>query len=269
MVLFIEINEIACHYKDDILMEDYMSKKVKNVILAFLLGVFVIIFPVSSGVIAGITNMQTPAVYYLQAGFMLIPIIVFLLFFLVKKKKASDFYFGKIQKKSILFYLLTLPIFIPLSIKGYGLKDVTSFFGILFLYLFVGIAEELYYRAAITKLLDESFSPLGNIIISTLIFGLLHITTALSGADAVETILTIINSLFFGLMAASLLYLTKNVYPLCFIHFLFDFQSKFILMEGNALFICEIIRGTILAFISLGLFIYIIYINKKKKCVCD
>lgn len=76
------------------------------------------------------------------------------------------------------------------------------------------------------------------------------------------TLLTILNALLFGLVAIELLVLTNKIVPIMIIHFIFDFESKFIVLSGNGLMIAEIVRGTLMAIYGIILYTYII---RKKK----
>ena len=58
----------------------------KSVLYSLMSGVFVVLFPILSGFIATICNISAPYVYYLQAGFMAIPLIVFLIVIKIKKE---------------------------------------------------------------------------------------------------------------------------------------------------------------------------------------
>ena len=64
-------------------------------------------------------------------------------------------------------------------------------------------------------------------------------------------ILTVINALFFGFMAIEMYMLCGSVVPGMIVHFLFDFETKFILMSGNDLFIAEIVRAALMALIAI------------------
>lgn len=239
-----------------------LMSRYKSVLYSLMSGVFVVLFPILSGFIATICNISAPYVYYLQAGFMTIPLIVFLIVIKNKKIDCKKMGYGKINwNKRMLFYLPSLLVFIPVAVKGFEGKDLGSFFGILLLYLMVGIVEEVYYRGVAKHFLDKNFSIMPAIIISSLIFGLGHTSSFMMSNDVLETLLVVLNALIFGFMATCLLYLTNTIYPLMLIHFLFDFESKFILLSGNELFIAEMIRGTFMFIYTLVL---LYFINKKE-----
>lgn len=238
-------------------------KKSKCILFSFLTGLFVIVFPVLSGTIATIAGIEAPYVYFLQAGFMAIPLIVFLIIINIKKIDCKNMGFNKIEcNKNLLYYAPTLLIYIPIAIKGFEGKDILSVLGIFLLYLMVGIVEEIYYRGIAKYFLDRSFSLLQAITISSIIFGLGHCSSFMMSNDVIETLLVVINALIFGFMATCLLYLTNTIYPLMIIHFLFDFESKFIVLSGNELLYAEIVRGAIM-FIYTIVLLYIIF--KKNK----
>ena len=72
-----------------------------------------------------------------------------------------------------------------------------------------------------------------------------------SQCDIVMMILTVINALFFGFMAIEMYMLCGSAIPGMIVHFLFDFETKFILMSGNDLFIAEMVRAALMALIAI------------------
>ena len=153
--------------------------------------------------------------------------------------------------KNVLYFLPLLLLYIPCAVKGFYVESAEYFFAIFFLYLFVGIAEELYFRGIIPHVLGKAFESKWVIAISSLIFGLGHSVTVLTDGDIVMMILTVINALFFGFMAIEMYMLCGSVIPGMIVHFLFDFETKFILMSGNDLFIAEIVRAALMALIAI------------------
>ena len=235
-----------------------MKEKIRNITVCTLIGIFVIIFPVISGVIVGITKMEGNNILFLQASFMLLPIIVFIILTLLKKINRKDIRLVvDVNKKNYLYYLPVALVYVPVLVGGFVWKGSTYFLANLLLYLSVGIAEELYFRGIIPHLLEKEFKKESVILISSLIFGLGHAASAFTNNNPIVVILTILNALIFGFLAICLLYKTKTIVPLMIIHFLFDFETKFIALEGNALSIAEGVRGAIMFIYGIILFILI------------
>ena len=235
-----------------------MKTKIINITICVLIGIFVILFPVMSGVIVGITKMEGPSILFVQAFFMLLPIIVFIILILLKKINRKDIRFVfNINKMDYLYYLPVILVYIPVLIGGFVWRGSAYFLGNLLLYLAVGITEEIYYRGIIPYFLEKNFKKEFVILISSLIFGLGHAAIAFANNNPIVVVLTILNALIFGFLAICLLYKTKTIVPLMIIHFLFDFETKFIALEGNGLSIAEGVRGSIMLIYAIILFVLI------------
>lgn len=224
---------------------------------------FLTLFPVLSGVFVVVFRIGSPYSFFVQGAFMLMPIIIALVFVSKKKIPLSELGFKGIERKKYLLYLPCLLLFLPTAALGFEWKGALYFLGALFLYLTVGFAEELYFRSINSKILNKTFDTLWVIIISTILFGIVHASTAFSGANLAFTLLTILNALLFGWMAIELYIVNKSILPVMAIHFLFNFESKFTLISGDNQLVAEIIRGAIMFVYAV---ILAIYIYKKKGC---
>ena len=245
-------------------------RKFKAIILSILWCVFILFFPIASGVIASIAKLDNITTIILQGSFMLLSLVVPLVFLLTKKWNFKEIGFNKITKeraKNVLYFLPLLLILIPCSVQGFRVESIEYFFANLYLYLFVGIAEELYFRGIIPYYLGKAFSTKWIIIISSLIFALGHSVTILSNYDVIMMIFIIINALIFGVMAIEIYMLCKSIIPVMIVHFLFDFETKFILMNGNDLLIAEILRGTVMTLIAI--YFAIVLFRKTNKEMAD
>ena len=229
-------------------------KKFKAILFSLLWCLIILAFPITSGVIASITKLDKISTIILQVSFMLLSLVVPLVFLLTKKWNFKEIGFNKITKegaKNVLYFLPLLLIFIPCSVQGFHVESIEYFFANLYLYLFVGIAEELYFRGIIPYYLRKAFDIKWIVIISSLIFGLGHSATILTDGNIAMMILTVINALIFGFLTIEMYMLCKSIIPGMFIHFLFDFETKFIRMNGNKLLIAEIIRGAVMTLIAI------------------
>ena len=131
----------------------------------------------------------------------------------------------------------------------------------MFLYLFVGISEEVYFRGIIPRYLKEEFSTKGIVLWSTLIFGIGHVATAFTGSNVFEIALTVLNAFIFGWLAMEMTIISSNIIPVFLVHFLFDFETKIVVMNGKELLIAEIVRGIMMFIIASGLLL--LYISKE------
>lgn len=112
-----------------------------------------------------------------------------------------------------------------------------------------------FFRGLIPSILGKAFFKNQVIWLSTLIFGISHIATAFYGDSPFLIVMTILNALIFGFMAICLLYHTKTLYPLMLIHFLFDFETKLINLNGTGLAVAEGIRGGLMLIYGVILFV--------------
>lgn len=245
------------------------KSKFKVVSYCLLIAIFLIAFPVLSGTLLGVLTATTKNDYQIigliiQAIFMIFPILVVVVYFKKKKMKFSMFDIQWKPNKTYLFYLPSIFIYVPLLFGGYSFKGLPYFLGNLFLYASVGIAEELYFRGIIPNILKQVFNKYKVILISTLIFGFGHAAVAFSGSDLSVVFLSILNALLFGWLAIELRYLTNNIVLLMGIHFLFNFQSKFLIVTNTELFYMEIIRGMILFIYAIALYGYMKKEDRQK-----
>ncbi len=246
--------------------------KFKAILFSLLWCLIILAFPIASGVIASISKLDKISTIILQGSFMLLSLVVPLVFLLTKKWNFKEIGFNKITKegaKNVLYFLPLLLIFVPCSVQGFHVESIEYFFANLYLYLFVGIAEELYFRGIIPYYLGKAFSTKWIIIISSLIFALGHSVTILTDGNIAMMILTVINALIFGFLTIEMYMLCKNIIPGMFIHFLFDFETKFILMNGNNLLIAEIIRGTVMTLIAIYFAIVLFRKTNKEMAVAE
>jgi membrane protease YdiL (CAAX protease family) len=243
-----------------------MKYKAKAVVKSVLWGIVIIIFPVASGVLSAVLKFDTIKTLIFQGCFMFASLIPVFIFCAVKKRKPQEIGFGKIDAagvKKALYFIPAVFIFIPVAVKGFYIKSEEYVLATLFLYAGVGISEEIYFRGLIPDYLEKAFTTKYVVIISALIFGLGHLSSAFGGGGAAETALNVLNAFIFGWMAIELAVLSKNIAPLIVIHFLFDLETKTAVIGGKSLIIAETVRGAVM-------FLYAIYLacalykNRKK-----
>lgn len=89
----------------------------------------------------------------------------------------------------------------------------------------IGLSEELACRGVILPALMHK-GKVPSILLSSTIFGALHLMNLFKGAGFEDTILQIIFAAAFGLTMAIVRYKTGLILPQIFIHALWDFNSK-------------------------------------------
>lgn len=222
--------------------------KVAALYKSFLWGACILLFPIFSGMLSAFLSLGTIETLFIQGFFMLASLAVPLCFVLRGRWEWEEIGFGKYDAacgKKAYHFLPLIVIFIPAAIQGFYFKSIMYTFGNLFLYLAVGIAEEIYFRGIIPKYLRKAFSIKGVIVFSAVIFGTGHIATAFTSGNAWEVFLTVLNAFLFGWLAIEMTLISKNIVPVILLHFFFDFETKIIAMDGAALLIAECVRGAV------------------------
>ena len=232
--------------------------KSKSVIFSILWAVVVIAFPVASGVIVVVSKADATASRLIQAAFMYISISIPLVYCKVKTIALKDVLLTGIDKegvKTCLFYLPLVAILLPMIVSGVDSSDPGYVLATLLFTLGVGIAEELYFRGIILRLLGKSFGPLQVVFISMLIFGIDHASGAFVETSLVMVSLSILNAFLFGWIAAETALITKNLIPLMIFHCFFDFFTYQMLATGNELIVIYAVRGTLMTIVAVYLLI--------------
>lgn len=244
-----------------------MKSKILVICKSLLWSFLILLFPIVSGVISVVLSLDTVDILFLQGAFMLISLIPPTVLVWIGKWNKNDIGFSRFEFdscKKYLFFSPVLIIFIPVAMQGLHIKSFGYVLGSLFLYLFVGISEEIYFRGIIPHYLKKEYSLKETILISTLIFGIGHIAIALTGSNLFEIVLTMLNAFIFGWLAMEITILSSSIVPAIMIHFFFDFETKIIVMNGRDLLIAESVRGTLMFMIAIWL---AIAIGKEEKGV--
>lgn len=203
-------------------------QKMKPVLLSIAWTIVMLIFPVVSGVIVAVFEMNQIDIFLTQGCFMLLSIIIPVIYVCKKKIYAKEIGLRKTEPGSISKTMLFIPVVLselPLILVGVDFKGFTYVSVLAFFTLMVGISEEFYFRGIILKLLKDNYSVKQTIVISALVFGIGHIASILAGKSIVEVLLQIINAIVFGILAAEIVILTRSLFPVIIWHFLFDFVN--------------------------------------------
>lgn len=183
--------------------------------------------------------------------------------FLKKEKLLS--YYGLNSLKELdsknLFYFVPM-IMLPVVNLRFGIHITHSWQRILLIFiemLGVGFSEEMLFRAFLMKTLMNKSTKVA-IAVSSIIFGVLHITNIFDGADIGLTILQSIYATAFGFMCAMFFYKTNNIIPCMLCHSAADITAIFL---PDDLSIIDEYIGCI-AFTVLSVF-YAVYLIKTKK----
>ncbi len=142
----------------------------------------------------------------------------------------------------IIFATVNL-VFSALELKTF---NVSNFISLFFLTLFVGVYEELLCRGWLQNAFVRSHNTsrgkvIVSIILSSLVFGAMHITNALAGQSLFETLMQVLQATAMGFYLGSIYYRTRNIYGVMFMHFYWDLAVMF--SEMNMLRDCT--NGTV------------------------
>ena len=243
-----------------------MKYKVLAICKSLLWCFLVLLFPIASGTISVILALDTVTTLFLQGTFMALALIPPAIFVFCGKWQLREVGFASFDFKGckkVLYFIPLLVIFVPVAIKGFYVKSIGYVLGSLFLYLFVGISEEVYFRGIIPRYLKEEFSTKGIVLWSTLVFGIGHVATAFTGSNVFDIALTVLNAFLFGWLAMEMTIISSNIIPAILVHFLFDFETKIVVMNGTDVRIAEVIRGAMM-FIMASWFAVVIYKQRKR-----
>lgn len=223
--------------------------KLKSILLSVLWTVIILVFPISSGVISVVFELEQEIIFLVQGAFMLIATAIPLAYIKISKHKFSDFGFNLPEKgsaKKVLFYIPLILIILPRLVFGVDFKSVAFTLSLLFFTLSVGIAEEIYFRGIVYNLIKNSFVSVAAIInISALIFGIGHGASIIGTGDIVATVLQIINAFFFGVVAIETVMLIKSLYPLMAFHFVYNFANYISTATGTTEIISIAVQVTL------------------------
>lgn len=213
--------------------------KLRTTLRAIAWTLIMLIFPVLSGTVAVMTNIPRTPTIYLQGGFMLFSLVLPFLFH-QRNPSILPTYLQlppKSHLRNTLYYIPLILTLVPVMISGVDTQAMQDIVPILFFVIAVGIAEEVYFRGLILPLLMTNWSLKKSILISSLLFGIGHFAGALAGTSAVEIILTVINALVFGLIAALVVVRARSIYPVVLWHSAFNLVNRISNMEPSQVII--------------------------------
>lgn len=243
---------------------------IKRLFISIAYGILMIIFPIMAGVITqvnGVEDIET--IYLIQAICFVLAAIVGALIYRKYKpnyKISLNFPFDKVLYFiPIIFmeFIVLIPEYIN---EGFYLHNNMRLFGIIFIFtLAVGFSEEFFFRGIILNILKND-GVTYSIIVSSVVFGLLHGANLLGGANLIYTILQILYAFLFGLVAASIVMLSGSLTPVIIWHFLHDFLA---FSMGDRIYGVDIELSPSMIGLSLVqlliMLLYTIYLNKQIK----
>ena len=138
-----------------------------------------------------------------------------------KRKKLKYYGFNSLKglnAKNLLFYI---PLIVVASVNIWaGVHINNSLYQCLLITISmvcVAFIEEVIFRAFLMKALMNKSAVLA-IIVSSALFGIIHLSNIFMGADLVSTFLQVGYAMAFGFMCAAFFYKTDNIIPCIICH---------------------------------------------------
>ena len=222
--------------------------------------------------VLGTMNMDSSNIIY--KIIIQIPPTVFLLYFIKKYCNWKDIGLTSKNSKSLMWFLPYLIIlifmlnkFIVEIAKNMEVYDSSIYMLIIFVFIgtvMAGFCEEVIFRGIILNSFKSEKSFIIAMIISSLGFSIVHITTIVMGNSLVEALITVFYLSLLGFAFVGLAMKMKNIWPLIIFHSLWNFilmVSQTLQLEISlAAGICNIIN----IFMAIILWIIVIIEDKRK-----
>lgn len=238
-------------------MKTKLSKR-KPVLTSILWALLIISFYILGGATAQVNKMNATNTNLVQGLCIWGAVLTAIIYIWKSDYTFTEIGFKHIEKGTIPIILYFLPLAV-LEIIGFAVGfnfNIKYLFAAIFCTAAVGFAEEIYFRGIIFKILETKGTKKA-IIISSVIFGVMHAANIVGGADIFYTCLQIVFAFVLGIVFAEIFYFTKSLIPVIILHFLHD---CFGFIENTPTTQTAFILGGIQILI---LVIYAIYMWKK------
>ena len=199
---------------------------IKMVLLFIIVDLFVTIIPVYLG--ESVFNYKYGKELVVEALWCLCILVVLLMsgnsyVFTCKKEE-----FGKAIKLGLPMLIISgisLLANIPISLDG---LNIWNFVNLILFCASIGLTEEFLCRGWVQNEFIERYGTtrkkvIVSIILSSLVFGVMHITNIFAGQTLFQTIMQIIQATALGALLGSVYYRSKNIWAVAFLHGFFDF----------------------------------------------
>lgn len=231
-------------------MIDEKSKntKLRSVLSSLVFAIVLMMFPVASGVIVVMNDMDAIQGYWLQGVFMMLSISVPAIFMWITNVKPVQIGFVRAEKGSaeaVLYFLPVIAAKMGFLFCGIN-RDIHTIVALAFFAVAIGLSEELYFRGIILSKLRTCFTIKQTIILSSAFFAAVHASQAFSGAGVLMVALTMINALLFGIVASAIVMLTKSIVAVIIWHTSYDLINWIALAQGTTEIVLVIIQSVIM-----------------------
>ncbi len=228
--------------------EKRKNTKSRAMLSSLIFSIVLVIFPVASGVIVVVNDMDAIQSYWLQGVLMMLSISVPAISMWITNMKPAQIGFIGIEKSSVKTVLYFVPVIAAkIGFLFYGINhDIHTIMALAFFTIAIGLSEELYFRGIILRKLRTCFTIKQTVILSSVFFAAVHASQAFSGAGIFMVALTMINALLFGIVASEIVMLTKSIIPVIIWHMLYDFINWIALIQGTIEIVLIITQSVIM-----------------------
>ena len=206
-----------------------------------LIGIIILAILLFYGILlvfgSNIAGLLYQTLFYGKYNTMFISELVILLFALIMLLLGKRLSILKPCGKSIIYGIKRgMPIFVVslislfsslTGILGESL-NIPNLISLIILAITIGMAEEFFFRGFIQGEIVDAYGKsrkqvIISVVVSGVIFGLVHITNALSGQDIITTLMQVLQASSLGILLGSIYFITKNIWTVVFLHAFYDF----------------------------------------------
>lgn len=197
----------------------------------------------------------------------------YIVYIIRKFYKFDNVGFSRINREKLVWFIPYIFILIPMLYKFIeGIyKNISYFNGttlisivlILMGTVMAGFSEEIMFRGLLLNTLKVKIPLISAMIISSLGFSVMHITTIFAGKTLIEAIVNVIVSSLLGFSFVPLAIILNNILPLAIFHTLWNFiimaSSTIGINISNVYLFCNPIN------IIMSIILWTIIIRKQKR----
>lgn len=203
------------------------------------------------------------------AVLVLIVVLSFKNAYIFKEEREKTTTSLKLGWPLLLISLMFLILNIVLGIIEGANFDIPTILNLATFCLLIGIVEEFLCRGWLLNEFLERFSDskkniIFSIILSSIIFGFIHIFNIMTGQSLADTLVQVLSATIFGMCLGLIYYKTKNIWSVVLIHAIWDFC----LMLGDSTRVVDCFYGETTNSIILFNFIFSIVVVIADGLIC-
>ena len=210
------------------------NKKTKNIIWLF--GILLLSWLLVSRIGGLIASIFSYSIFNSKYGVDFITeafLAIIALIIIINKGNSYVFTQKKEKFKKALLFGFPILLFasVQLIISIFEIKNFNfrNFFNLILYSASIGVFEEFIFRGWIQNEFLENYGDSRkkvfiSILLSSLLFGLIHLDNVLVGQDLIYTIFQILNATALGFLLGTIYFRTKNIWSVIFLHAFWDFS---------------------------------------------